>query len=208
MNFSNSRKSVPIPARVKVSGSEVKLRRILRESPQDLWLDTIRRTRSDAHNSLIFWMLNQPECDFSIAVHAFYRSDPILHIDNPKPLSLRAGADNLFAVVLVNWDTGFFRSHNLKVEPVDAHPRIVSRLNERIAEVPRGELPFNIPRKMLDPTGGEAALVPQHLSPDDTAHLWPLYTDLGLRVPDVEPGLTRRMERAKSILRKVGLSSN
>jgi hypothetical protein len=205
MVFSNKNTAPIGPARTKVSDSEVELRRILRGAPQDLWLDTIRRTRSDAHNSLIYWMLNQPECDFAIAAHAFFRSDPALHIDNPKPLSLRPGPTNLFAVVLVNWDTGFFRTHNLKVEPVDAHPRILARLNDKISEIPRASLPFNIPTKLLNPEGGESAQVPPHLSPDDSAHLWPLYTDLGLRVPHTAPGLTRKVELAKGLLKKVGI---
>lgn len=208
MASSDNQNSALNPLRVKVSESEVALRRVLKGAPQDLWLDTIRRTRSDAQNSLIFWMLCQPECDFAIAVHALYRSNPISHLDNPKPLPPRPGPANLFALVLLNWDTGSFRTHYLRVEPTDAHPRVIARLNERLADFPRGALPFTIPKPFLNPEGGCIAQVPPHLSPDDAPHLWPHYADLGLRVHDTPPGLKRRVEQAKGLLRIVGIGKN
>ncbi len=197
----------PNPNRVKVSESEVALRRILRDAPQDLWLDTIRRTRSDAHNGLIYWMLSQPECDFAIAAHAFYRSNPVFHLENPKPLSLKPGPWDIFSLVLVNWDTGFFRTHNLRVEPVDVHPRVLARLNQKMLAHPRGSLPFQIPKELLDPQGGTSLLVPPRLSPDEAKHLWPIYADLGLSVPDTAPGMPRRVERAKGLLKRMGISN-
>jgi hypothetical protein len=193
--------------RTKISNSEVSLRRMLRDAPQDLWLETIRRTRGDAHNNLIFWMLSQPECDFAIAAHAFYRSDPVFQINNPNPLSPRPGADNLFAVVLVNWDTGFFRTHNLRVETNDVHPRVMARLNDKMQDHPRGSLPFQIPKKLLDPEGGNTAVVPPHFSPDNVQHIWALYADLGLQVPDTAPGIPRRVEQAKGLLKMVGIKN-
>jgi len=207
MITSNNKNAPPRANRTKVSESEVKLRRLLRDAPQDLWLDTIRRTRSDAHNDLIYWMLNQPECDFAIAAHAFYRANPALQLENPKPLSVRPGSDNLFAVVLVNWDTGFFRGHTLKVEPVDAHPRVVARLNEKISLTPRSELPYTIPHKLLHPEGGEPAHLSPQLSPDEVPYLWALYADLGLRVPDTAPGIQRKVGKAKGLWKRVGFGS-
>lgn len=195
----------PNTNRAKISDSEVVLRRVLRDAPQDLWLDTIRRTRSDAHNGLIYWMLSQPECDFAIAAHAFYRSNPVFHVDNPQPLTLRPGPAHIFALVLVNWDTGFFRTHNLKVEPVDVHPRILTRLNQKMLVHPRGTLPFQIPKELLQPKGGVPAQVPSRLSPDDAPHLWPIYADLGLQVPDTAPGIQRRVDKAKDLLKKIGI---
>lgn len=205
MALSDNRNAPPNPNRAKISQSEVALRRALKGAPQDLWLDTIRRTRSDAQNGLIYWMLSQPECDFAIAVHAFYRSDPIFHVDNPKPLPPRPGPSNLFALVLLNWDTGSFRTQLLKVEPEDAHPRVVTALREKIDSLPRGALPFNIPKPFVEPQGGSHAQVPPHLSPDDAAHLWPLYADLGMRVPETAPGMKRRVEWARDMLKKVGI---
>jgi hypothetical protein len=205
MAFSDNQNAPPNPSRAKISESEVALRRALKTAPQDLWLDTIRRTRSDAHNSLIYWMLSQPECDFAIAVHAFYRSNPMFHLDNPKPLPPRPGPANLFALVLLNWDTGSFRTHYIKVEPTDAHPRVIAQLNEKLADMPRGTLPFDIPKSFLDPDGGIPIQVPPHLSPDDASHHWPHYADLGLRVPDTAPGMQRSIERAKVLLKKVGI---
>ncbi len=198
--------AAPNANRAKVSHSEVTLRRILRNAPQDLWLDTIRRTRSDAHNGLVYWMLSQPECDFAVAAHAFYRSNPAFYLDNPKPLKLRPGPADIFALVLINWDTGYFRTHKLKVETDDAHPRVLSRLHQKLLAFPRGSLPFTIPEELLHPEGGTPAQVPAHLSPDDAAHLWPIYAELGLRVPDTAPGIKRRMAQAKGLLKKVGLS--
>lgn len=208
MAFSDNQNAPPSPNRANVSESEVALRRALKGAPQDLWLDTIRRTRSDAQNGLIYWMLSQPECDFAIAVHAFYRSNPAIHLDNPRPLPPRPGPLNLFALVLLNWDTGSFRHHSLRVEPSDAHPRVIAQLNQKVLAYPRGALPFTIPKPFLNPEGGFPAQVPPYMSPDDSPHLWPHYADLGLRVHDTPPGMKRRVEWAKDLLRKVGLSGS
>jgi len=208
MAFPDNQNTPPNPNRAKVSDSEVALRRALKGAPQDLWLDTIRRTRSDAQNGLIYWMLSQPECDFAIAVHAFYRSNPAVHLEDPKPLPPRPGPSNIFAQVLLNWDTGSFRTHYLKVEPIDAHPRVIARLNKQIAAYPRGSLPFTIPNAFLNPDGGLPVQVPPHMSPDDSAHLWPHYADLGLRVPDTAPGMPRRIEWAKGIWNKVRMNGS
>lgn len=208
MVSSDNQNGPPNPNRAKTSDSEATLRRALRAAPQDLWLDTIRRTRGDAHNGLIYWMLSQPECDFAIAAHAFYRSDPAFHLDNPKALPLRPSSSNIFALVLVNWDTGFFRTHNLRVETADVHPRVLARINEMMLAHPRGSLPFNIPKKLLNPQGGIPANVPPGLSPDDAIHLWPIYADLSLQVPDTPPGMKRRIEQAKGLLKMVGLGSS
>ena len=201
----DNQNAAPNPNRAKVSDSEVKLRRILRDAPQDLWLDTIRRTRSDAHNGLIYWMLSQPECDFAIAAHAFYRSNPIAHLENPKALPLHPSAANMFALVLINWDTGFFRTHNLKVEAVDVHPRVLAGVQEKMLGFPRGSLPFKIPQKLLSLEGGTTAHVPPTLSPDNVVNLWTIFADLGLHVPDTAPGMKRRLEQARGLLKKVGI---
>lgn len=178
------------------------MRHLLRSAPQDLWLDTIRRTRSDAHNGLVYWMLSQPECDFAVATHAFYRSNPTFQLANPAPLSPRPGPDNIFALVLVNWDTGFFRNHNLRVDAVDAHPRAIASLNTMLSARPRGTLPFTIPEKLLKPEGGLPLSLPKSLSPADASQLWPLYVDMGLTVPALPPGFQRNAETVKTILRK------
>lgn len=207
MNSLDNRNAPPNASRTKVSRNEVILRRILRNAPQDLWLDTIRRTRSDAHNGLIYWMLSQPECDFAIAVHAFYRSNPSFYLDNPTPLVLRPGPANIFSLVLVNWDTGYYRNHKLKVEATDVHPRIVERLQQKLLTYPRGTLPFTIPQELLQPAGGTSAYVAPNLSPDDASDLWPIYAEMGLRVAETAPGLKRRVARAKDFLKRVGLAS-
>jgi hypothetical protein len=43
------------------------------------------------------------------------------------------------------------------------------------------------------------------LSPDDAIHLWAIFADLGLQVPDTAPGMKRRLEQAKGLLKKVGI---
>ena len=193
------------PARARISESELRLRNLLKGAPQDLWLDTIRRTRSDAHNRLVYWMLSQPQCDFAVAAHAFYRSNPAQFIDNPAPLPPRPGPENLFAVVLMNWDTGSFRTHNLRVEAQDAHPRMISRINQKLMVHAPGSLPFRIPRELRQPKGGQPMALPGFLSPDEQRNLWSLYADLGLNVPDTPPGWRRRVAVAKGVMQKMGI---
>lgn len=191
------------PEKTKVSESEIILRRALKASPQDLWLDTIRRAKLSEHNGLIYWMLNQTECDFAIAVHAFYRSDPAHYLDSPKPLPTRPGPANIFARVLLNWDTGSYRSHKLLVEDADANPRQIARVQQKTMAHPKGALPFSIPRQFLEPDGGDPLYLPAHISPDEARHLWPLYADLKLDVPTSPPGIRRKFTKARDLLNRL-----
>lgn len=184
------------------------LKRILKSAPQDLWLDTIRRADIKGHGELICWMLDQTECDFAIAVHAFYHSDPAYHLDNPRPLPARSTPGQVFGQVLINWDKGYYRFHNLQIEMRDAHPRVIARINQKSMARPRGSLPFTIPARLLDPTGGKALHLPSYMSPDDAAHLWPIYNALGLQVPATAPGLSRRMAKARAIIDRIVFRTN
>lgn len=206
MVLPDNRNAPPNPSRARISDSELRLRNLLKGAPQDLWLETIRRARSDAHNRLIYWMLSQPQCDFAVAAHAFYRSNPASFIDTPRPLPPRPGPENLFAVVLMNWDTGSFRTHNLRVEAKDAHPRMISRINQKLMVYPKGSLPFHVPQKLRDPKGGQPLVLPNYLSPDDARDLWSLYADLGLHVHDNPPGLRRVIANTKDFLRRFKIS--
>ncbi len=203
MVLPDNRNGLPNPTRARISDSEFRLRNLLKRAPQDLWLDTIRRTRGDAHNGLIYWMLSQPQCDFAVAAHAFYRGNPANHVDNPQPLPARPGPDNLFAVVLFNWDTGSFRTHKLKAEAQDAHPRMIARLNQKLLVHQHGNLPFRIPPEFQRPEGGQPLQVPAHLSPDDNPQIWALYADLGLQVPDDPPGFRRKIAKIRDVLRRL-----
>lgn len=193
----------PLTYRSRLSDSEVALRRVLKSAPQDLWLDTLRRTRGPEHDGLVYWMLSQTECDFALAVHAFYRSNPAQFLDNPRPLPARPGPSDIFALVLLNWDTGSYRSHRLMVEAEDANPRSIARVNQKIMARPPGFLPFKVPRQFLSPTGGVPIKVPHYLSPDDARHLWPHYAALGLSVANAPPGIPRQMARAKSLIARL-----
>lgn len=196
----DNRNGQPNPTRARISDSEFRLRNLLKRAPQDLWLETIRRTRGDAHNGLIYWMLSQPQCDFAVAAHAFYRSNPASHVENPQPLPPRPGPENLFAVVLFNWDTGSFRTHKIRIEAQDAHPRMIARLNQKLLAQPHGSLPFRIPQEFQSPEGGTPRQIPAHLSPDDNLQIWSLYADLGLQVPHDPPGIKRKLAKTRDIL--------
>ncbi len=189
------------------SRAEVDLRRILKASPQDLWLETIRRTKGAEHDGLVHWMISQTGCDFAVAVHAFYRSDPGQHLDLPRPLPARPGPSDIFAQLLINWDLGYFRTHVLAVEREDVDPRQLVRINQKVMARARGSLPFNIPRRFLNPEGGLPLDLPPQLSPDEARHLWPLYAELGLRVQPAAPGIPRTVAKAKTLLHKIRIPS-
>lgn len=194
--------AAPEYAAAKSSQALFRLQRILKSATQDLWLDTIRRASAGVHDDLIFWMLDQTECDFAVAAHAFYRSNPAYHLDNPRPLPLRPAPGQMFAQVLVNWDKGYYRTHKLLVEPRDAFPRAIARLNQKAMARPKGSLPFTIPARLLNPVGGEPLSLPSHMSPADAAHLWPVYHELRLWVPSTPPGFSRRLTKARDIIAK------
>lgn len=188
---------------VRQSRAKAALMRVLKTAPQDLWLDTIRRTKPGIHDDLVFWMLSQVECDFAVAIHAFYRSDPAYHLDNPHPLPSKPGEADLFALTLLNWDKGYYRTHKLRVQDQDVDARTLARINQKAMARPRGSLPFGLPGRFLNPAGGDPVHLPPYLSPDNAVHLWPIYADLGLHVPHAAPGLPRRVAKAKGMLSKV-----
>lgn len=192
--------------RANPSGALGALKSILKTAPQDLWLDTIRRASVGIHDDLIYWMLDQAECDFAVAAHAFYRSNPAHHLDNPRPLQLRPAPGQIFAQVLVNWDKGFYRTHALLVEPRDAYPRAIARLNQKTIARPHGSLPFTIPTRFLNPVGGEPMTLPEHFSPANSESLWPIYNALQLWVPSTKPGLPRRIEKVRQTIAKLRLA--
>lgn len=187
--------------------ADTALRRILRSAPQDLWLDMLRRADTARHADLIHWMLNRTECDFAVALHAFYRSDPISHLTDPLPLPQRPEPTQHFATILRNWDTGFYRTHRLQLEAQDVDPRTVRRVNQKLMAWPRGALPFHIPAKFLDLTGGAPVALPPHLDPNEARHLWEIYRTLGLRVRRSAPGLSRRFARVGKALSKINFQS-
>lgn len=196
---------LPVSDKPKISESEIILRRVLKASPQSLWLDTIRRAKGPEHDGLIYWMLSQTECDFAVAVNAFYRSDPAKHLDDPHPLPARPGTSDIFALVLHNWDTGSYRTHRLKVENADVDTRTLARVNQKVMARPRGALPFTIPARFLAPTGGVVVPLSAHISPDDARHLWPLYDELGLRVPATPPGIRRQIARVRGLFKTISM---
>lgn len=149
-------------------------------------------------------MLNQPECDFAVAMHAFYRSQPAQHLDHPKPLPQRPTQSNLFALVLRNWDTGSYRMHRLLIEEDDVTPRQIARLNQKMMAYPKGALTFSIPQRFLQIEGGDPVRLPPHLSPVEARNLWPLYAELKLDVPDAPPGIKRALAKAKSFFKRLG----
>ena len=187
------------------SAAEAAVRRVLKSAPQELWLDTIRRTQGAAHDGLVFWMINQTQCDFAVAVHAFYRSDPGQYLDLLRPLPAQPGPDDIFAQVLMNWDTGYYRTHDLAVSNQDVEPRQLVRLNQKVMARPQASLPYSIPKRFLDPKGGMSFTLAPALSPDDAKHLWPLYAKLGLQVPPAAPGIRRKLAVAKDWLNIVKL---
>ncbi len=195
--------ATPNTSKPKLTDAEINLRQTLKAAPQDLWLETLRRAPGPEHDSLVYWMLNQTECDFAIAVHAFYRSNPASFLDNARPLPLRPGPSDIFALVLLNWDTGSYRTHRLQVDPVDVDKRTIARINQKVMAHPNGSLPFKIPQRFLQPNGGTALHVPPHMHPDDAPHLWLLFHEMGLDVDQHPPGFARQIRRAKSMFQKL-----
>lgn len=187
--------------------AEAALRRVLKDAPQDLWLDTIRRTKGRMHDRLIHWMICQTQCDFAIAVHAFYKADPAHHLDLPRPLPAKPGPSDIFAQLLVNWDMGYYRTHNLAVEARDVETRQLVRINQKVMARPRGSLPFRIPARFLDPQGGQRMRLSADQSPDNARHLWPLYAALDLAVPDTAPGVSRKVANALRMMPGFGTLS-
>lgn len=174
------------------------LQEILKDAPQDLWLMTAFRTQSAIHDPLIHWMLDQTQCDFSIALWAFYRSEPCQYLEDPVPLPTHPDHSQIFAQLLRNWDTGFYRTHELAV---DVDQRYRSRLKQKLLAWPRGALPFSVPSAFLESEGGRTIQLPAHYDPDTVPHIRAVFDACDLRL--ATPGRLNATAVVRDLFRRL-----
>lgn len=171
------------------------LKALLRVSPPDVWYDVLRRADPDTHGALILWMVNQKDCDFAVAVHAFLQSAPDYAVRRGLPLPAHPGPDQIWAAVIHNWHRGLYRSHEIACDAGDLQG--FARLLRAALDQRRPDtLSFPVPAPLLDLDGGRPVSVPASASPDQSFRVWHLYRALGLRVDPAPPGLRRVLAHA------------
>ncbi len=157
--------------------------------PQDLWLDVARRANWDIHNKLLLWMVNQPQCDLSVAAHVLHYGSVAYYYRERKVPQVGPGDDGIVATVLANYEKGFYRAHAINIDDDPTIDVLLNNLNDAMAETDNPA--FIIPDAFLDLTGGAPVAIPAELSPDDAADVWPLFDAIDLSVAEGAPGAER-----------------
>ena len=174
----------------------------LRRSPPDLWYEIARRADPNHHADLLFWMLNQKQCDFAVAAHILLTGPIRYHIEAQTPLPTHPDETTLWAVVLMNWMRGHYRAHDVACDRADLDPHLDS-LRATLAARKGKETSFPMPEALLDLSGGHVTQLAAADDPDQDPDLWRLCHDLELTTLSAPPGLGRHVAQAQRTVRKL-----
>ncbi len=179
------------------AAATIRIKAFLKEMPQDFWMDVTGRMQAGDQDVLLLWMLDQAECDFSIAQRILLDRAPH-RLRNRIPVDTSRQQLDPLTRVLVNWEKGFYRLHEIAQPERDLRTQL-RRLTRALDVVPAALHVFEIPAEFLRAGGGRQPRIPPDLSPDTDPGLWQLYSALGLEVTPGAPGAER--ERLEALRR-------
>ena len=94
-------------------------------APLEVWLDVIRRSDVARHYQLLSWMIEQPECDTTIAQMVFFHCKPALMIERRITIDPAfPDHDALCRTVADNYAAGQYLSTEVGVIPGELDARI------------------------------------------------------------------------------------
>ena len=94
-------------------------------APQAVWLDVVRRSDAGKHYQLLSWMIEQPECDATIAQMVFYHCKPALMIERRITIDPAfPDHDAMCRTVAENYSRGQYPRHEIGVIPGELDARI------------------------------------------------------------------------------------
>ncbi len=177
------------------AAATIRIKAFLKEMPQDFWLDVTGRVQADDHDILLLWMLDQVECDFSVAQRILLDRAPH-RLRNRIPVDRSRQQLDPLTRVLVNWDKGLYRAHEIAQPERDLQKQL-RRLSLALDAVPTALHVLEVPEEFLRAGGGRPPRIPPDRSPDTDPSLWQLYSTLGLEVTPGAPGAEREMLQAQ-----------
>jgi hypothetical protein len=131
----------------------------LSSQPQDAWLMVLKNINWHWMDSLIDFMIDDPDCDIAIAAYIFWACDPAWHVANEGTLT--EGAARI-ARIAANVGRGFYRRNELALNRFEVLHNVHAYAEAVRARRP-GRQPARIalPRVLLGPfIGREPAIAP------------------------------------------------
>ena len=119
----------------------------LPSQPQDVWLGLARAPNWDNADDLLLWMVNQPQCDLSVAALILWGSDVVHYL---REGGLREGTHT--HAILTNYEKGFYRTCELALDRMEMIEGPMNYL--RYLRDVGGDLPFRVPRAFFGPFEG------------------------------------------------------
>ena len=151
-------------------------------APLAVWLDVIRRSDVVRHYQLLSWMIEQPECDVTIAQMVFYHCKPALMIERRITVDPAfPDHDALCRTVADNFAAGQYLRTDIGVMPGELDARIVA-LRGVLDYVPAEERVFEVPLAFLSPPDAPHQPLEEVWSAEGDDHIRILYQANGLEV--------------------------
>lgn len=149
-------------------------------APLTAWLDVMRRADPAEHYRLITWILEQPECDGTIALVGFYRADAAEYLRRGLTIVADHPTRNAIpAIIAAACAEGRFQTFELGLDhrELDAEMDEMAKL---LADTPTEERAFDVPVSFLVAPKAEAFALDPLWSPKYDAETAQLYRAAGL----------------------------
>ncbi|MEO1143539.1 MAG: DUF4274 domain-containing protein, partial [Pseudomonadota bacterium] len=127
----------------------------LKQQPQDSWLIFASSCNFDFADNVLKWMVDQPECDRSVAARILWWLSPsYYHVSG----NLKFGGE--FVVKIIeNYHAGFYRKNELFLDPYELLPEIQCYASD-LSKLSEDKLMFTIPDELFGPFNGRDAVIP------------------------------------------------
>ena len=148
----------------------------LPSQPQGTWLMVLKNMNWDSMDSLMQFMIDDPDCDIAIAAYIFWACDPGWHVANEGTSS---GGAARIARIAANVDRGFYRRSELALNRFEVLHNVHAYAEAVRARRFRGQpARITLPRVLLGPfIGQEPAIAPGNEATE--RHLDEIICELG-----------------------------
>jgi len=163
-------------------------------APAEVWLDVVRRSDAGHHYQLLSWMIEQPECDATIAQLVFYHCKPALMIERRITIDPAfPNHDALCRTVADNFARGQYPEHEIGVIPGELDARIAA-LRGVLDYVAPEDRVFDVPASFLDAPDAPFEPLAEVWTAEEDDHIRLIYQANGLEVITTEAPRTTTPE--------------
>lgn len=151
-------------------------------APGGVWLDVVRRSDAGKHYQLLSWMIEQPECDATVAQLVFYHCKPALMIERRITIDPAfPDHDALCRTVADNHARGQYPKHENGLIPGELDARIAA-LSGVLDYVAPEDRVFEVPATFLSAPDLPHEPLPDVWVAEEDDHIRLIYQANGLTV--------------------------